>query len=461
MAAPPAGDARLDLVIELQAAVLLQLSYHQGPGADDGHIALEDVNKLGHLVQAGLAEEPAHLGDTGVVLKLLVLGPLLGVAWILQHFLQDLPGVPDHGAELDELEGLAVEAHPGLGVEDGLPVPVDKEGDLHDQHQRQQGDEADEAEDDVHQPLHRHVDHLLAGEGVDSQAQGLVGAHGGDELVVRLDANHGPDAQVDALAVVDEGLVGFRRQLRGFGAHKELLDVVLQNVVHNAVNACGVGEGLVGLFHPAQGVGQVDAGGNGLSWGTVQDADALDVVLLEKAGVDTAQQLRHVRPRAQDEDSFLCGGHGGGPTGAEQPLPQHPQGQGDDQVKAVGHQNHRPGVGRTDFQDVQQNAAQDEIVHRLPEGTQQLLAAVPPENAGEGVGKQDHHQIQQADDGHYASPAVPCPKVKGFKPNRIGQHQGDHQRQHIQRHKVQVLQPAVFPLDVPCSNSHWLSLLFF
>lgn len=461
MAAPPAGDTGLDLVIELQAAVLLQLSYHQGPGADDGHIALEDVNKLGHLVQAGLAEEPAHLGDAGVVLELLVLGPLPGVAGILQHFLQDVPGVPDHGAELDELEGLAVEAHPGLGVEDGLPVPVDKEGDLHNQHQRQQGDEADEAEDDVHQPLHRHVDHLLAGEGVDSQAQGLVGAHGGDELVVRLDANHGPDAQVDALAVVDEGLVGFRRQLRGLGAHKELLDVVLQNVVHNAVNACGVGEGLVGLFHPAQGVGQVDAGGDGLPGGAVQDADALDGVLLEEARVDTAQQLGHIRPVAQDEDALLRRGYGGSLAGTEQVLPQQPQAKRNDQVEAVGHQNHRPGVGAADFQYVQQDGAQDEVIARLPEGTQQLLAAVPPESAGEGVGKQDHHQIQQADDGHYASPAVPCPKVKGFKPNHIGQHQGGHQCQHIQCHKVQVLQPAVFPLDVPCSNSHWLSLLFF
>lgn len=308
MAAPPAGDTGLDLVIELQAAVLLQLPGNQRPGADDGHIALEDIDKLRHLVQAGLAQEPAHLGDAGVVLELLVLGPLLGVLGIFQQLFQDLPGVPNHGAELDELERLAVEAHPGLGVEDGLPVPAEEERDLHDQHQGQQGDEADEAEDDVHKALHSHVDHLFAGEGVDPQAQGLVGANGGNELVVRLDAHHGPDAQVDALAVVDEGLVGLRRQLRGLGAHKELLDVVLQNVVHNAVNACGVGEGLVGLLHPAQGVGQVNAGGDGLPWGTVQDADALDGVLLEKTGVDTAQQLGHIRSVAQDEDALLLRG---------------------------------------------------------------------------------------------------------------------------------------------------------
>lgn len=442
--------------------MLLQLSGDQGPGADGGHIALEDVDKLGHLVQAGLAEEPAHLGDAGVVLELLILGPLLGVAGVLQHFLQDVPGVPDHGAELDELEGLAVEAHPGLGVEDGLPVPAEEEGDLHDQHQGQQGDEPHEAEDHVHKALHRHVDHLLAGEGVDPQAQGLVGAHGGDELVVRLDAaHHGPDAQVDALAVVDEGLVGFRRQLRGLGAHKELLDVVLQNVVHNAVNACGVGEGLVGLLHPAQGIGQVDAGGDGLPRGTVQDADALDGVLLEKAGVDTAQQLGHVRPVAQDEDALLRRGYGGGLAGTEQVLPQQPQAQRDDQVEAVGQQHHRPGVSAADFQYVQQDGAQEEVVHRLPEGAQQLLAAVPPENAGEGAGKQDQHQVQQQLDGQHAPPAGVPQEAQAPEPCQIGQGERNKQRQHIQHHEIQVLQPAVFLFDMSCAHTHSFSLHFF
>lgn len=441
--------------------MLLQLSRNQGPGADDGHIALEDVDKLGHLIQAGLAQEPAHLGDAGIVLKLLVLGPLLGVAGVLQHFLQDVPGVPDHGAELDELEGLAVEAHPGLGVEDGLPVPVDEEGDLHDQHQGQQGDEAQEAEDHVHKALHRHVDHLLAGEGVDPQAQGLVGAHGGDELVVRLDANHGPDAQVDALAVVDEGLVGFRRQLRGLGAHKELLDVVLQNVVHNAVSSCGVGEGLVGLLHPAQGIGQVDAGGDGLPWGTVQDADALDVVLLEKTGVDTVQQLGHIPSVAQDEDALLRRGYGGGLAGTEQVLPQQPQAQRDDQVEAVGQQHHRPGVSAADFQYVQQDGAQEEVVHRLPEGAQQLLAAVPPENAGEWVAKQDQHQVQQQLDGQHAPPAGVTQEAQAPEPGQIGQGEGNKQRQHIQHHEVQMLQPAVFLFDMSCAHTHSFSLHFF
>ena len=441
--------------------MLLQLSGDQGPGADGGHIALEDVDKLGHLVQAGLAEEPTHLGDAGVVLEFLVLGPLLGVLRVLQQLLEDVPGVPDHGAELDELEGLAVEAHPGLGVEDGLPVPAEEEGDLHDQHQRQQGNKADEAKDDVHKALHHHVDHLLAGEGVDPQAQSLVGAHGGDELVVRLDANHGPDAQVDALAVVDEGLVGLRRQLRGLGAHKELLDVVLQDVVHNAVNACGVGEGLVGFLHPAQGVDQVDAGGDGLPWGTVQDADALDVVLLEKAGVDTVQQLGHVRSVAQDEDALLRRGYRGGLAGTEQVLPQQPQAQRNDQVEAIGQQHHRPGVGAADFQYVQQDGAQDEVIARLPEGAQQLLAAVSPENAGEGAGKQDQHQVHQQLNGQHAPPAGVPQEAQAPEPCQIGQGEGNKQCQHIQHHEIQVLQPAVFPFDMSCTHTHSFALHFF
>lgn len=441
--------------------MLLQLPGHQWPGADDGHVAFQDVEELGHLVQGGLAEEPAHFGDAGVVLEFLVLGPLLGVLGVFQHFLQDVPGVPHHGAELDELEGLAVEAYPGLGVEDGLPVPGEQERYLHNEHQGQQGDEAHQAEDDVHKALHGHVDHLLAGEGVDTQAQGLVGAYGGDELIVRLDAHHGLDAQVDALAVVDEGLVDGRGELRGLGAYEELLNVVFQDVVHDAVHAGGVGEGLVGLLDPAQGVGAVDAGGDGFPGSAVQDADALDGVLPEEAGVDTAQQLGHVRPGAQDEDALLRRSHGGGFAGTEQVLPQHPKEQRDDQVEAVGHQHHRPGVGAADFQYVQQDGAQDKVVHRLPESAQQLLAAVPPEDAREGIGEQNHHQVQQQLDDQHAPPAGVPQEAQAPEPGQIGQGEGDHQRQDIQHHKVQMLQPAVFPLDVSCAHTHSSSLRFF
>lgn len=461
MAAPPAGDAGLDLVIQLQSAVHLQLPGHQRPGADDGHIALEDVDELGHLVQAGLAQQVAHLGDAGVVLEFLVFLPLLGVGRVLQHFLQNLPGVPDHGAEFDELEGLAVQAHPGLGVEDRLRIPGEQEGQLHNEHQRQQAHEADEAENHIHQPLDGDVDHLLAGEGVDSQAQGLVGAHGGDELVVRLEAHHGLDAQVDALAVVDEGFVNLRRQNRGLYPHKQLLNVIFQDEIHNALQVRGVPEFLLGLRHPAQSIRGVDGNGDHLVRFSVQDADALHGVLPEEAGMDGPEQLGHIRPGAQDEDGLLGGGHGACLAGAQQILPQQPGAQGQEDVKAVGHQDHRPGIGGAHLHDVEQNAAQDEIVHRLTEGAQQLLAAEPAENAGEGAGEEDHHQVQQAHDGQNAPPVVPAPEVKGPEAQAVGQHKGEDQGQHIQRHKVQMLQPAVFSLDVSCVNPHWLSLPYF
>ena len=51
------GEARTDIVaVALLFRVVRQVAHQQGPGADDGHIALEDVPKLRQLVKAGGAE---------------------------------------------------------------------------------------------------------------------------------------------------------------------------------------------------------------------------------------------------------------------------------------------------------------------------------------------------------------------------------------------------------------------
>lgn len=44
---PPAREARLHLVLQRAAAVLLQLSRDEGARADDGHVAGHDVEELG------------------------------------------------------------------------------------------------------------------------------------------------------------------------------------------------------------------------------------------------------------------------------------------------------------------------------------------------------------------------------------------------------------------------------
>ena len=97
-----AGQAGADLV----AAVLLgvipgQVLHQQGPGADDAHVALDDVERLGQLVQGGLPQDAAIPIEPYLVRQ--------------QLAVLVLPVV--HGAEFDELKNLFALARPLLGKE--------------------------------------------------------------------------------------------------------------------------------------------------------------------------------------------------------------------------------------------------------------------------------------------------------------------------------------------------------
>mgnify|MGYP006955619280 CR=1 FL=1 len=89
-------------------AVLFHLTGKCRAGANDAHITLQDIPQLGQLVDAGLADKLAHTGNAGVVLDLehraihLVL---------VQQIVQFCLCIGAHGAELIELEGLAVAAN--------------------------------------------------------------------------------------------------------------------------------------------------------------------------------------------------------------------------------------------------------------------------------------------------------------------------------------------------------------
>src|SRR5712692_2031614 len=67
-----------------------------GAGADDAHLALADVDQLGQLVEPVLPQEPADLGDAGIVLR----GPD-GARLVLR--------VHEHRAELVDRERLPAE----------------------------------------------------------------------------------------------------------------------------------------------------------------------------------------------------------------------------------------------------------------------------------------------------------------------------------------------------------------
>ena len=117
---PPAGDPRLHgKALQVELGVLGHLVRQWRARAHDGHLAQEHVDELRELVDRVLADEPADLGDAGVVLHLehgssdLVLLFKLG---------QALVGVLVHGSELPHAErGQAAVgaglAHANLAVE--------------------------------------------------------------------------------------------------------------------------------------------------------------------------------------------------------------------------------------------------------------------------------------------------------------------------------------------------------
>lgn len=64
---PEAGHAlRDEEPLVLDGGVVLNDEGHFGAGADEGHVAFEDVEDLREFVEAGLAEEAAGGGDARI-----------------------------------------------------------------------------------------------------------------------------------------------------------------------------------------------------------------------------------------------------------------------------------------------------------------------------------------------------------------------------------------------------------
>jgi len=88
------GDAGLDGVDDFPLfGIDFGPLFDLGAGADDGHVAFEDVEKLGELIHFGFAQETAKGGDAGVV---------AGIEAAFGGFFENA-----HGAEFIELKHLA------------------------------------------------------------------------------------------------------------------------------------------------------------------------------------------------------------------------------------------------------------------------------------------------------------------------------------------------------------------
>ena len=148
------------MVILIQRPLVLR----GGAGAYQTHVPLQNVQKLGELVQAGLADELADAGlfravrqnpvadDPGIPVQLE--HEPAGDPVLLHILLLDLIGVGDHAAELIHLEDLAVAADALLGIENRAGGgSADGRADKQSQHSRNQA--AHQAADNIQHPLHR------------------------------------------------------------------------------------------------------------------------------------------------------------------------------------------------------------------------------------------------------------------------------------------------------------------
>jgi hypothetical protein len=177
--------------------VAIDLGDERGARADEAHVAEEDVDQLGKLVNAGAAEEAADAGDAGIVLHLED-----GAA----HFIKGLEGgffllgVNDHGAEFEEAEAAAIHADAFLDEKDGAAA-LEPDGGGHGEEERAEQEEENGAGGDVEEALEEQLaEHALAEEGDDGAAFEHFDLGAGEDLGVE---EVGFDADDDAAVAAE------------------------------------------------------------------------------------------------------------------------------------------------------------------------------------------------------------------------------------------------------------------
>lgn len=155
---PESGHARLHAEAALVVAVVLvEFADGRRAGADEGHIALEDVPELRELVEARLADEAADLRDARVIFHL----EHEAVHLILRkELLLALLRVLVHAAELVHAELAAIFADARLRENDrSRRVELDDRS--KDDEDDAEDRKADDRANDVKRALHNRGDHAL------------------------------------------------------------------------------------------------------------------------------------------------------------------------------------------------------------------------------------------------------------------------------------------------------------
>src|ERR1019366_9044422 len=139
----PAGDAGAHAVALAVIGNLFAEGFDElgalGAGADDGHLAFEDVEELGQLVEADGAKKAADFGDAGIVL-------------LCPYGAGGEFGVDAHGTELVHGEERAIETDAGLAVEHGSGGG-EADGEGGEQNKRGAEDNGDDGHEHIRNPL--------------------------------------------------------------------------------------------------------------------------------------------------------------------------------------------------------------------------------------------------------------------------------------------------------------------
>src|ERR1017187_7834547 len=202
---PDAGEAGLHgEAAAMPRIVVLHLGRDGRPGADEAHVADENIPELRELVDAGATEETAERSDARVVLHLEdgAAHFVVSLEFRAQHF-----GIGDHRAELVHREEASVQAAAFLPKKDGAGRgEFDNDGDGQ-RGQRPENRQPDQGAGNVNQPFAGELPGSLGGGAENQQRFSVKIVHGsagdgglhevGDQP--RLDAFHlaGQDGFLD------------------------------------------------------------------------------------------------------------------------------------------------------------------------------------------------------------------------------------------------------------------------
>ena len=245
----PARDAGLHKmthhILVYQLTVYLRMVEHMGPRAHDAHVALEHVEKLGQLVDIGLAHEVAK----GKLARV-VLGGLHQVGILIDM----------HRAELVAIEVAAVDACSGLFEEDG-PGTLDVNGQGDEGNKRQEAQQHARGDHDVKRTL----DKLVAGQ---HERLVVIGKHGrlAHQLLLERMAKHGSKGrhiiEVYRVVVAIAHQLADKRQLaHGQSAIEFLHPSGLKTVLHDLghiIQGAFIVQPFRAVFHGLVGIIAID-----------------------------------------------------------------------------------------------------------------------------------------------------------------------------------------------------------